>query len=123
MNEGPAYLEHNGKIFLTYSASETGECYCMGMLSIDENKNLLNPHEWKKEYKPILNTDIDKQIYGPGHNSFVKDENGNDIMIYHARQYNEIIGDPLYDHNRHAYRMKIVWDIEGNPVFDYENNF
>ena len=38
MNEGPAYLEHNGKIFLTYSASETGECYCMGMLSIDENK-------------------------------------------------------------------------------------
>ena len=78
---------------------------------------------WKKEYKPILNTDIDKQIYGPGHNSFVKDENGNDIMIYHARQYNEIIGDPLYDHNRHAYRMKIIWDIEGNPVFDYENNF
>ena len=71
----------------------------------------------------ILNTDIDKQIYGPGHNSFVKDENGNDIMIYHARQYNEIIGDPLYDHNRHAYRMKIIWDIEGNPVFDYENNF
>ena len=44
-------------------------------------------------------------------------------MIYHARQYNEIIGDPLYDHNRHAYRMKIIWDIEGNPVFDYENNF
>lgn len=37
-------------------------------------------------------------------------------MIYHARQYNEIIGDPLYDHNRHAYRMKIIWDIEGNPV-------
>ena len=54
---------------------------------------------------------------------FGKDENGNDIMIYHARQYNEIIGDPLYDHNRHAYRMKIIWDIEGNPVFDYENNF
>ena len=94
----------------------------MGMLSIDENKNLLNPHEWKKEYKPILNTDIDKQIYGPGHNSFVKDENGNDIMIYHARQYNEIIGDPLYDHNMAClsnednlgYRKVI-------PVFNYEN--
>ena len=55
--------------------------------------------------------------------TIAKDENGNDIMIYHARQYNEIIGDPLYDHNRHAYRMKIIWDIEGNPVFDYENNF
>lgn len=40
VNEGPAYLEHNGKIFLTYSASETGECYCMGMLSIDEIKSI-----------------------------------------------------------------------------------
>ena len=26
VNEGPAVIKHNGKIFLTYSASETGEC-------------------------------------------------------------------------------------------------
>jgi len=35
VNEGPAILKHNGKIFLTYSASATGACYAMGMLSIE----------------------------------------------------------------------------------------
>ena len=123
VNEGPAVIKHNGKIFLTYSASETGECYCMGMLSIGENEEILNPRAWKKECNPVLKTDVDKQIYGPGHNSFVKDETGNDVMIYHARQYDEIIGDPLYDHNRHVYRMKIKWNSRTEPVFNYGNNF
>lgn len=54
---------------------------------------------------------------------FVKDETGNDVMIYHARQYDEIIGDPLYDHNRHVYRMKIKWNSRAEPVFNYGNNF
>ena len=119
VNEGPAVIKHNGKIFLTYSASETGECYCMGMLSIGENEEILNPRAWKKECNPVLKTDVDKQIYGPGHNSFVKDETGNDVMIYHARQYDEIIGDPLYDHNRHVYRMNpfLTMAITFNMIF------
>ena len=49
VNEGPAVIKHNGKIFLTYSASATGECYCMGMLSISEDADLLDPRAWKKE--------------------------------------------------------------------------
>ena len=114
-----------GAFIANQGAEQCGFCNPgMIMNAIALFREIPDPTEEEiKEYKPILNTDIDKQIYGPGHNSFVKDENGNDIMIYHARQYNEIIGDPLYDHNRHAYRMKIIWDIEGNPVFDYENNF
>ena len=44
-------------------------------------------------------------------------------MIYHARPYDEIIGDPLYDPNRHAYRMRIKWNEQGRPVFDYCNNY
>ena len=39
----------------------------------------------------------EKGIYGPGHNSFTKDENGNDIMVYHARTESKIEGDPLYN--------------------------
>ena len=39
---------HDGKIYLTYSASATGECYCMGMLSIEETEDLLDPRAWKK---------------------------------------------------------------------------
>ncbi len=43
------------------------------------------------------------------------------MCVYHARTYAEIVGDPLYDPNRHAMLMKVVWDEEGRPVFDYRN--
>jgi GH43 family beta-xylosidase len=122
VNEGPAVIKHNGKIFLTYSASATGECYCMGMLSIGEDEDLLDPRAWKKEKQPVLSSDREKGFYGPGHNSFVKLPDGTDVCVYHARTYAEIEGDPLYDPNRHAFAMKVLWDENGVPVFDYRNN-
>lgn len=121
VNEGPAFLKHDGRIFMTYSASETGECYCMGMLSIDENADLLDPRAWKKERMPVLRSDREKGIFGPGHNSFVKDEDGvTDLCVFHARPYDEIIGNPLYDPNRHAMIMKVRYDEKGFPVFEYQ---
>ena len=57
-------------------------------------------------------------IYGPGHNSFTTDEAGNDIMVYHARTEKEIVGNPLYNPNRHAMLMKLKWKI-GRPVFGF----
>ena len=92
------------------------------MLSIDMDGQLLDPRQWKKERQPVLKTDFKKGILGPGHNSFVQDENGQDIMFYHARQYDEIIGDPLYDPNRHTFRMKIEWN-DRVPLFKINNNF
>ena len=122
VNEGPAILKHKNKLYLTYSASETGIDYCVGMLSIDARTNLLDPRQWKKEKTPVLKTDFEKGILGPGHNSFVKDEEEHDIMFYHARQYDEIIGDPLYDPDRHTFRMKVEWN-ENLPIFKISNNF
>ncbi|MDK2808721.1 MAG: hypothetical protein PWP24_1458 [Clostridiales bacterium] len=124
VNEAPAVLKHGGKLYLTYSASETGAYYCIGMLSIDETANLLDPRLWKKEKSAVLRTDMEKGIVGPGHNCFVKSEDGqDDIMVYHARQYDEIEGDPLYDPNRHAYRMIVKWDKNGSPSFQVNHNF
>ena len=48
VNEGPAVIKHDGKLFLTYSASDTGVNYCMGMLTADENSDVLDPLSWKK---------------------------------------------------------------------------
>ena len=88
----------------------------MGMLTADENADLLDPRSWKKERYPVLATDADKGIYGPGHNSFTKAEDGvTDLMIYHARPYEKIVGDPLYDPNRHAMVMTISWNEDGTP--------
>lgn len=119
VNEGPAIVKRNGHIYLTYSASGTGACYCMGMLSAEEEADLLDPRSWAKERYPVLKTDAEKGIYGPGHNSFTKDEAGNDICVFHARTYAEIQGDPLYDPNRHAMLMKLEWDEQDRPVFAY----
>ena len=117
VNEGPGILKHDGKIFLTYSASSTGICYCVGMLTADEDSDLLDPRSWTKERYPVLKSDSSLEIYGPGHNSFTKDEDGNDVMVYHARKEAEIEGDPLYNPNRHAMLMKVQWDEKGTPVF------
>ncbi len=117
VNEGPAVLKRNGRIFVTYSASETGIAYCVGMLTADEDADLLDPRSWSKERYPVLKSDADAVVYGPGHNSFTVDEDGNDIMVYHARTETEIVGDPLYNPNRHAMLMKIKYDESGRPVF------
>ncbi len=119
VNEGPAVIKKNGKIFLTYSASETGIAYCMGMMTADEDSDLLDPLSWRKERHPVLQTKEEIGIYGPGHNSFTVDEEGNDILVYHARTESEIAGNPLYNPNRHAMLMKVKWDEEGRPVFDF----
>ncbi len=119
VNEGPFALIRNGKVFLTYSASETGVDYCVGLLSADVDADLLDPSAWTKSRKPVLCSDPARQIYGPGHNCFTVDDEGNDVMVYHARTETEIIGDPLYNPNRHAMVMKIGWNADGTPKFSY----
>ncbi|MGF7143644.1 GH43 family beta-xylosidase [Anaerotaenia torta] len=120
VNEGPAVLKHDGRIFLTFSASATGACYCTGLLYADEADDLLDPESWTKLRYPVLKTDKEKGIYGPGHNSFTKSEDGTkDIMVFHARQYDEITGDPLYDPNRHAMFLEVQWK-DGMPVFEFQ---
>ena len=122
VNEGPAVLKKNGRIFLTYSASATGECYCMGMLSIGEDEDILDPQAWKKERYPVLQSDEKAGIFGPGHNSFTTLPDGTDVCVYHARPYARIEGNPLYDPNRHTMLMRVEWDKNGYPVFDFNNN-
>ncbi len=119
VNEGPAILKRNGKIFMTYSASDTGINYCMGMLTADEDSDLLDPLSWKKERYPVLASSTEHVVYGPGHNSFTMDEEGNDILVYHARTETEIVGDPLYNPNRHAMLMKFGFE-NGKPSFKYD---
>ncbi|SDB42152.1 MULTISPECIES: family 43 glycosylhydrolase [unclassified Butyrivibrio] len=117
VNEGPGILKRNGKIFMTYSASETGVAYCVGMLTADEDADLLDPKSWTKERYPVLKSDAEAVVYGPGHNSFTVNDDGEDVMVYHARTETEIEGDPLYNPNRHTMLMKIRYDEKGYPIF------
>jgi GH43 family beta-xylosidase len=47
VNEGPAVLMKNGKIFITYSAAGTGAEYCLGLLTAEEGADLLDAKSWK----------------------------------------------------------------------------
>ena len=117
VNEGPAVLQRNGKVIMTFSASDTGHRYCMGMMWADENSDLLDKSSWHKLDKPVFKTSEENSQYGPGHNSFTTTEDGRDVLIYHSRNYKEISGDPLHDPNRHARAKIFDYDENGLPVF------
>lgn len=62
-------------------------------------------------------------IFGPGHNSFTVDENGNPVIIFHARdwedEYPGATGSDKYglvDPGRHAYVRPVIFNYEGFPV-------
>ena len=118
VNEGPAVIKRNGKVYLTYSASDTGINYCMGMLTADEDADLLDPLSWKKERWPVLKTDWERGVYGPGHNSFTKDKSGRDWLVFHARPYPGFHGDPLSDPNRHCHVWPVEYDENDRPIFN-----
>ncbi|MFM9276796.1 glycoside hydrolase family 43 protein [Paenibacillus jiagnxiensis] len=117
VNEGPAVLKRNGRIFITFSASATDFNYCMGLLWADEHADLLDAASWVKEPEPVFRTSEETGQYGPGHNSFTVNEEGEDVLIYHARNYKEISGDPLYDPNRHTRAQVFHWKEDGTPNF------
>lgn len=124
VNEGPAIIKRNGKIFVSYSASATNHNYCMGLLWIDEDADLLDVSNWNKSPGPVFYTNEELKRYGPGHNSFTIAEDGETvIMIYHARDYKEIQGHELSDPNR-ATRARVVrWTESGFPDFmQYEGD-
>ncbi|WP_054706989.1 family 43 glycosylhydrolase [Bacillus sp. JCM 19041] len=125
VNEGPAVIVRHGRVFIAYSASATDHRYCMGLLYASENANLLDARSWNKGESPVFATNEETRQYGPGHNSFTVSEDGSsDVLIYHARPYKEIEGDPLDDPNRHA-RAQLIdwkngWPKFGVPVADVE---
>jgi GH43 family beta-xylosidase len=118
VNEGPAVLVRNGRVFITFSASATDARYCMGLLTADADANLLEPASWTKSPEPVFTTNEETHQYGPGHNSFTVAEDGvTDVLVYHARDYRDITGDPLYDPNRHARVQRLYWSTDGTPLF------
>ena len=118
VNEGPSVVRRNGKIFISYSASATDENYAMGLLWADEDANLLDPSAWTKSREPVFRTCYDHGIYGPGHNSFTYAEDSDTVMlVYHARTYTEIVGDPLWNPDRHTFVKPLRWDEQGMPDF------
>lgn len=126
VDEGPAVIQKDGKVYLAFSASGTGMEYCVGLLTGNADDDLTNPDNWEKTPYPILTSvDFDNEVSGPGHNSFSVDEHGNPVIVYHARPTKTHTtgggvhnGDPLYDPCRHCYVKPVFFGEDGAPILN-----
>jgi GH43 family beta-xylosidase len=115
INEGPVVLHRAGRIFIIYSASDTGTPdYALGMLSHSDG-DVMNPKAWKKSPVPVFkrHSGADGNVYGPGHNGFFKSPDGTeDWIIYHGKETSE------YTYaGRTTRAQKFTWRSDGTPDF------
>ena len=114
VNEGPEVLQHDGKIFLIYSASACWtDYYSLGMLTADSGSNLLDAAAWKKSAQPVFQQSPQARVYAPGHNSFFKSPDGQDWILYHA---NSAPGQGCGWH-RAPRAQPFTWKADGSPNF------
>ncbi|MCI8365678.1 MAG: family 43 glycosylhydrolase [Eubacterium sp.] len=144
IEEGPGVLLHDGRIFVTYSCATVDMHYGVCLVYADLKDDLMNPDSWHKYQTPLLTTaDLTstvkqgvftkdttedgeyKGVFGPGHNSFTVDENGNSVIVYHARDWEDsypgATGDNKYgltDPGRHAYANSVHFGADGFPIFN-----
>ncbi|MEP6900098.1 MAG: glycoside hydrolase family 43 protein [Actinomycetota bacterium] len=115
INEAPEILQHGGKTFLVYSASDTGTPdYALGMLTLS-GRDVLNPQSWKKSPQAVFSkvSGADGNVFGPGHNGFFKSPDGReDWLVYHGKQS----GEYTY-RGRVARAQKFSWNTDGTPNF------
>ncbi len=123
VNEGASVLKTDDKIYVFFSASGTGAEYCIGKLYADKNADLMDVNSWTKCTTPALQTEDLVGEAGPGHNSFVVDENGDLLLVYHARPQSHFekkcttyCDEPLYDPCRHARIKLVTFDKKGVPI-------
>ena len=107
VNEGPYILKHGSRVFLTYSANMTCAAYAIGLLELKDKDMPLKSSSWKKSPEPLLCAEDDRDRPGPGHNSFIKDESGKDILVYHWGSEGQ--------HRTTAFRF-VKWDEHGFPI-------
>ena len=128
VSEGPFALYKNGRIYLSYSGALVDSTYVVGMLSMDDGADPLDPASWTKENYPLLTSRSVEGEYGPGHNAYVTDDDGLVWNTYHARPGLQATeqgssSKPLKDSNatfgaRSSGIRRVHFNAEGYPILD-----
>lgn len=118
VNEGPAVLVRNDRVFIVYSASGSWtNDYCLGMLTLNDNAAPLNPESWTKSETAVF-TKRNRVAYGPGHCSFTTAPDGSTWMVYHANQKKDTGWS-----GRSVWLQPVYWDNDGAPYFGKPSNY
>ncbi|MBZ0286812.1 MAG: family 43 glycosylhydrolase [Anaerolineae bacterium] len=114
VNEGPAALYHDDRVFIIYSASACSTPdYQLGMLTYNGG-DPMSPDSWVKSPEPVFERSDENGVFGPGHNGFFKSPDGTeDWIVYHA---NDSAAGGC-DMNRTTRVQKFTWNDDGTPNF------
>ena len=108
--EGPFALYRGGRIYLSYSGALVDSTYVVGLLSMADGADPLDPASWTKENYPLLTSRSVPGEFGPGHNAYVTDEDGLTWNTYHAR--------PGVNGPRSSGIRRVHFNCEDFPVLD-----
>ena len=112
IREGPFCLRRNGRVFLVYSACDARSPeYKLGMLSADENADLMDAAVWTQHPAPVFARNDKAKVYGVGHHCFFKSPDGTeDWMAYHAKKTRRWTFT-----DRVPCAKRIEWNADGTP--------
>ncbi len=115
VNEGPIFLDHDGKLSLIYSASGCwSEYYCLGLIEYTETdrspESFMNKSNWDKKDAPIFCAA--NEVYGVGHCFFFTSPDGSETWI----SYHGMATPDAGESNRFMYAQRISFDENGLPV-------
>ncbi|MES2660777.1 MAG: glycoside hydrolase family 43 protein [Verrucomicrobiota bacterium] len=112
VREGPYVIKHGDRLFLTYSACDTGKPdYKVGYLWADVKSDPMKVESWKQQDRPLLERADANKVFGPGHHGFFKSPDGKeDWIVYHGKTS----GGYTY-RGRSTRAQKLVWSAGGFP--------
>ncbi|MFF6785732.1 family 43 glycosylhydrolase [Streptomyces sp. NPDC012510] len=112
VNEGPEPLYHDGRTFLSYSASFCGTAeYKLGQLELTGSNPLL-ASSWTKKQTPVFQRNDAASVYGPGHNGFFTSPDGTENwIVYHANS----AANGGCGNGRTTRAQKFTWNADGTP--------
>jgi GH43 family beta-xylosidase len=115
VNEGPAALVREGKVYLGYSASGCWTPdYALGLLTADATADLLDPASWTKSPQPVFQGGEQSGEYGTGHHSFFTSPDGSQTWFaYHA----VTTPDGSCGQDRQVYVQPLTFGPDGAPQF------
>ena len=110
INEGPQVLEHDGQVYIIYSASGSStDYYCLGQLSL-VGTDPLDPESWSKKETSVFESA--NGVYAPGHCSFTVSPDGTENWIVYHTAKAQFSG-----WEREVHIQSFTWNADGSPNF------
>jgi GH43 family beta-xylosidase len=109
--EGPFLVRHGDRLVLTYSGSAVGPTYAAGAIEAASGADLLDPDAWTRSHAPVLGTGSHFGQWGPGHNTFSRDEDGVELVVFHAHP-------TITTRGRCTALRRTHWAADGHLILD-----